>query len=193
MRRVIIYMALPLTLLVVLLGFLGLRFPPEAQEPTLSVTVLCEAEGDALLLHCGEQTVLISDGTREDLDRLARYLNDVGLTQIDRLYYTGDARALASLQRAVTIRQTAPTEPGGTDLQVGPANCRVTSATDGSLTLNVEHGGQSMDLLSEEDNAAVQLRTPEGTSSINTASHSVRILCGADGVRFRPDYSAWLD
>ena len=97
MKRILLCWVLPLTLLAVLFGFIALRSAPEENPSALSVVMLCEEEGDALLLRSEGETWVLVDSEQTDEARLSRHLDEIGVDQIDLLCYTGDAATLAPI------------------------------------------------------------------------------------------------
>lgn len=193
-KRVILGWILPLTLLSLLLGWLGLRQPPEEESSGFSAVVPCEAEGSALLLRSGGETWVVSDGAEEDSQRLARYLEEIGTQEIDLLYHSGDPAASALLQGSLEIRRSLrPGADGDAVLTLGAALCRFGQASDGDLTLQVEHDSEALQFRLDRDSDQVQLSTRYGVEHIDPDRHSLQVILEEDGVSLRPETSAWLD
>lgn len=194
MKKAMLVWALPLTLLTLLFGLLARRVPAQESAPQFSVTVLCEQEGNALLLRCGGQTLAVAAGTAEDAARLARYLRETGQTRIDLLCAAADAEIPAVLRERIELGQClTPDAWNGVPLSVGAAECRAALTQEGELCLSVDCGGTTAELLRGGDDGAIRLRTGQGTERIDASDCSVRILCGEDGAEVLPELSAGMD
>ena len=191
MKRILLCWVLPLTLLAVLFGFISLRSATEEDPAPLSVVMLCEEEGDALLLHSEGETWVLVDSEQTDEAQLSRHLDEIGVDQIDLLCYTGDAATLTPITSAFEVRKAVTVEAHSAPLRLGDTHLHLADAPDGPLTLTVRHGAHDIVFLLAEDSNTIRVSSAEGVETIEADEHSVSILLDENGVSCRPDFSAW--
>lgn len=181
--------ALVLGLLSVGLAAYGLAFPQQPAS-SLSVLALREGEGNAILITCDGESLLLPLGGEADENDLAEYLRRRRL-RIGRVVLDGQAPLSAALTEQL---QDAERYDGGSDplcVSLGEAECRIEWAEAGERTVAVTHGDNRLLLRLPTDafpEAAMNRETPV---VLQTDRHSVRIF--SNGARFtvRPDLTVW--
>ena len=97
---------------------------PEQGPDTLSVLVLRPGEGNAVIVSCGGQSLLLPMGDEKDAEDLSNYLKRQRLLQIE---HTVD-----------------PAETASFSVPLGDALCQIKKTASGVLTVHVTHAENRM-------------------------------------------------
>lgn len=132
--------------------------------------MLRPGEGNAVILSCGGQSLLLPLGDDEDTEDLEEYLN--------RQRLSPDRYEPANSQETLTL---------------GDADCKVEQTGRDTWAITVTHAENQLYLRFRQAAQSELSLDGEAPTELNTERHSVRIL--SDGARFtvRPDFSAWGD
>ena len=143
-----------LSLLIVLLVGLS-HLLPETEDAAapLSVKILREGEGNAVIFCCGGQTAVFSTGTSEDAADLTSRLRNYGCNQIDLLVCTDMPQEIGPLEEAASVlRAAGPVELSEQTVLIGDARLYISdTAAEGSFSLAVSHGTNDLLFLFGED------------------------------------------
>ena len=138
MKRAVIFTLAGLVLIAALVGLSHL-LPQQTELAPLSVTVLRQGEGDALLLNCDGKTMVLGPGDAADYEDLADYMDEAGYESVELLAHgqtaaTEDLEDVAELHATSDIRDLA-----GRELPLGAAKLRITLTEQGAH-LTIRHG-----------------------------------------------------
>ena len=161
---------LSLVLLLAVLAALMYATPKEQGLDTLSVLVLCPGEGNAVLVTCGGETLLLPVGDDEDRKTLNTSLKKQQLLSI--------------VHESVSKQDT---------VSLGDAVCEIEQTDPNIWLLTVTHAENRLRLRLSQTALPELWLNDEPSVELETDRHSVRIL--SDGTRFtiRPDFSMWDD
>ena len=186
-RKMISYILLMAVLLAVLVT---LRYTlPQQEKTTLSVLVLREGEGGAVIVACGGQTLLLLPDEADDMEDLAEYLKKQRTLRVEHVLRTNQTPIPAAMEKAIAAANVTVLS-AAEEIALTDAVCSIAQVDDGTLTLSVSHGKNQLLLYLSAD-AQPEVSMNGQASTLETEQHSVRIL--SDGSRFsvRPDFSAW--
>ena len=157
-------------LLLTALTVLAFVLPKHREPATLSVLTLRQGEGNAVLVSCGGQTLLLPMGGEADRENLAKYLQKKQL-------------------HIVRVIDAAETDPA--TITLGDAVCRMERTDSETLQLTLSHGNNEMCLRLLPEQLPELLMQDGECITLETDRHSVRIFSDGTHVRIRPDFSAW--
>ena len=189
-RQMISYILLMAALLAVLVT---LRYAlPQREKTTLSVLVLREGEGGAVIVTCGGQTLLLLPDEADDMEDLADYLIRQRSLRAEHVVRVNQTPIPAAMENAIAtadVTVLSATE----EIALTDAVCSISQAEDGTLILTVSHGENQLLLYLPANVQPTACLNSQSVIPLETDRHSVRIL--SDGTRFslRPDFSAWSD
>ncbi len=186
-RKMISYILLMAALLAVLVT---LKYTlPQQEKTTLSVLVLREGEGSAVIVTCGGQTLLLLPDEADDMEDLADYLISQRSLRAEHVVRVNQTPIPAAMENAIASANVTVLS-AAEEIALTDAICSITQTEEGTLTLSVSHGENQLLLYLSAD-AQPKASMNGQPSTLETEQHSVRIL--SDGSRFsiRPDFSAW--
>ncbi len=182
---------LMLVLLCVGLAALSLAFPQQSPS-SLSCLMLRQWEGNALLITCDRDHVLLSLGDAADQEKLGAYLRRRRL-QIGHVVQLRDEPLSAALTAQTPDAKLYHVQVEALCVFLREAICRIERTGAGELTVTVTHGDNQM-VLCLPPNAFPEVSLNGAPPArLQADRHSVRIF--SDGTHFtvRPDFSAWED
>lgn len=171
---------------------LGLALPEQQDKTLLSVLILREGEGNAVIVSCGGKTMALLPKETADMEDLAAYLKKQWTLNVKRAIRTGSSVFPETLEKAlqdadVTFLQTEE------EIILSDAVCSIVQEENGTLTLTFSHGDNRLILYLTADGQHSASLNNETTTALEIDRHSVRILSDGSRLMIRPDFSAWGD
>ena len=192
MRQAWFLLLAAILLLAAMVG-IGHMLPPEQKPDKLTVLVLRPGEGNAALVTCGGQTLLLPLGDSENTEDLAAYLKMQQLLHIDHIAYLSEKPFSAALTEQLSEADVIVIDAETASVSLGTAICRIEPAAEDTISISVTHRENNLRLVFFPESSPGLLMNDEQPTELNTAFNSVRII--SDGVRFKilPDFSALED
>ena len=176
MKQITLTWFLPLTIVLIMLCLMGMIKTPGQSTPVLSVVMLCEKDGEAILVRCGGSSAVFAAGDETDYPVLKDYLKHIGCQELD-LLASADGSAMPE-DTALPVTMTAGfSELDGSLIRIGAAECTLHTGDSGT-TLTVDYEGREM---------------PFRLDELKLNSHSIQILCDSEDMTVRPDFSSWFE
>ena len=185
-------LVLALALLTAAVAALALR-SPRAPESSLTALVLRPEEGNAILVTCDREALLLPLGEGEELEELEDYLRRQRTLRVRYLICpepdSAPALEAPALEKARQIAPSAQAEP----LPLGAALCHLEDGGEGRLTLRILHGRNELRLrLTPGADPALSVNGAE-TELLDNEDCSTRFFSDGETVLRRPDFSVWDD
>ena len=223
MKRQMACYILLMAALLALLVTLKYTLPQQQEKTPLSVLVLREGEGSAVIVTCGGQTLLLLPEEADDMEHLADYLKKERTLRVEQVVRTNHTPLPAAIEN--TIATANVTVLSAAD-EVSLTNADVTvlssedeiflSDTNGTIlptaeevflsdaVCSIAHAedgtltfavshGKNQLLLYLSADAQPEASMNGQPSTLETEQHSVRILSNGTRFSLRPDFSAWND
>ena len=192
MKRQMICYILLMAALLALLVTLKYMLPQQQEKTALSVLILREGEGSAVIVICGGQTLLLLPDEADDMEHLADYLKKQRTLRVEHVLRTNQTPIPAAMEKAIAAANVTVLS-AAEEIALTDAVCSIAQAEDGTLTLSVSHGENQLLLYLSADAQPTVCLNSKSVIPLETDRHSVRILSDTTRFSLRPDFSTWND